>query len=168
DADPAQPAPRPRARSSRRGAARSRLRSLAQLRPRAARVARAEDPLQLVGGGHLELVVAAVARPLVRAPAHELRGVPEAGALHVVVRDLADTLGPERLPAQVLAPIPAAARPRHALARRRRLGLRVGPVAPGMTLERVRAQGRQLGDELLADGVVERGGDADVVQGAVV
>src|SRR5262249_37847920 len=57
---------------------------------------------------------------------------------------------------------------RHALPRAGRLRLSVGPVAPGMTLERVRAQRRELADELLADGVAERGGDADVVQGPVV
>ena len=39
--------------------------------------------------------------------------------------------------------------PGHALPRRRRLRLRLGPVAPGMAVERVLAQRRQLGDELL-------------------
>src|SRR5262249_60948348 len=130
DADPAQSEARARARSSGRGAAGPRLRSLARLRSGAARVARAEDPLELVGRRHLELIVAAVARPLVGAPAHELRGVAKAGALHVVVGDLAHALGPERLPAQVLAPSPAAARPRPALAPGRRPGFRGGPGAP--------------------------------------
>ncbi len=116
-----------------------------------ARDAGAEDALELVGGRHLQLIVAAVARTLVRAPAHELRGVAEARALHVVVRDLAGSLGPQRLPAQVLASVPAAARPGHALPRRCRLRLRLGPVPPGMAVERVRAQRRQLGDELLCE-----------------
>ena len=76
---------------------------------RARSAARAEDALQLVGRRHLELIVAAVLGRLVGAPAHELRGVAEAVALHVVVGDLADALGAQRLPAQVLAAVPAAA-----------------------------------------------------------
>src|SRR5262249_49731843 len=101
DADPAQSEARARARPAGRGAARSRLRSVARLRSGAARVPRAEDPLELVGGRHLQLVVAAVTRPLVRAPAHELRGVAEARTLHVIVRDLADALGAQPLPPHI-------------------------------------------------------------------
>ena len=84
DAREGQPAPRPRERAPGRGSAGSRLRS----------VARAEHALQLVGGRDLQLVVAAVARALVGTPAHELRGVAKARALHVIVGDLADALGP--------------------------------------------------------------------------
>ena len=67
----------------------------------------AEDLAQLVRRGLLELVVAAVGRRLVRAPALERRRVPEAVALEVVVGDLGDALGAERLPRQVLAAVPA-------------------------------------------------------------
>jgi len=59
-------------------------------RARTTRIAGAEDALELVGGRDLQLIVAAVVRTLVGAPAHEVRGVPEARALHVVVRNLHD------------------------------------------------------------------------------
>src|SRR4029078_9726717 len=71
----------------------------------------AEDALELVGRRHLELVVAAVPRTFVPAPAHEVRGVAEAVTLHVVIGDLADALGPERDPGEVLAPVPPAPPP---------------------------------------------------------
>src|SRR5262249_51865393 len=115
DAHPREPATRAGGRAPRRGGAGSRLRSVGIGAPL---VARAEDPLELVGRRDLELIVAAVARRLVGAPAHELRRVPEARALHVIVRDLADALGPERLPAQILAAVPAAAGAGHPLSRR--------------------------------------------------
>src|SRR5207253_1550928 len=137
-AGPGELAACPRERARRRGGARPRLRSLARCRPGAARVAGAEDALQLVGRCDLQLIVAAVPWLLVRAPAHELRGVAKASALHVIVSDLADALGPQRLPAEILPPVPAAARARHALPGRARLGLSLRPVAPGMALERVR------------------------------
>ena len=59
---------------------------------------RAEDLLELVRGRDLELIVAAVGRRLVRAPALKDRGVAEAIALHVVVLHLAHALDPQRLP----------------------------------------------------------------------
>jgi integrase-like protein len=62
------------------------------------RVASPEDAPELVGGRHLELIVTTVFWPLVGAPAQELRGMPEPRPLHVVVRDLADALGPEAAP----------------------------------------------------------------------
>src|SRR5439155_101782 len=49
-----------------------------------------------------------------------------------------------------------------------RVSLRLGPVTPGMALERVLSEGRQVGDELLANRVGERRGDADVVQRAIL
>src|SRR5207248_11479095 len=134
-------------------------RSLVRLRARAG----AEDALQLVGGRDLQLIVAAVLGALVRAPAQELRGMPEASSLHVIVGDLADALGPQRLPAQVLAAIPAARRARTPLALRGRVLLHLRPVTPGMVFQRVLAQRRQLGDELSAHGVREGGRDGDVV-----
>ena len=70
----------PEERAPAAGAARSRLRPVAT---RVARPSRHEPRapktrLELVGRRDLELVVAAILRPLVGPPAHELRGVPEA------------------------------------------------------------------------------------------
>src|SRR5947199_208870 len=130
DAHPRQSPPRPAGRAPGAGTARPRLRSLVRARARAG----AEDSLELVGRRDLQLIVAAVLGTLVEAPAHELRGVPEARALHVVVGDLADALGTQRLPAQILAAIPPAGRAGHALPRSTRFVLRVGPLAPGVTL----------------------------------
>src|SRR5688500_11289352 len=93
-----------------------------------ARVAarRPENLPTLVRQSDLELIVAAVARRLVRTPALEDRGVPEAIALHVIVFDLAHPLDPHRLPRQIFARAPAALAARHA--RIHRLGAR--PLAP--------------------------------------
>src|SRR5262245_39708166 len=49
-----------------------------------------------------------------------------------------------------------------------RLLLRLGPVAPRVTLECLLAQRGQLGDELLPRGIRERRGDADVVEYTLV
>ena len=87
-------------------------------------ITRSEDFLELEWSCYLELVVAAVQRALVGAPAEEPRRVPEARSLHVVVGDLADAFRPERLPAQVLAAVPPAGRARQPLCRRARLVLR--------------------------------------------
>src|SRR6185437_14566925 len=75
---------------------------------------RAENLLELVSGRDLELVVAAIRRRLVRAPAHEHRRVAEAVALQVVVLHLAHALGPQRLPREILARAPAAVAAGHA------------------------------------------------------
>lgn len=45
-----------------------------------------------------ELSVGAIARPLVGAPSPESRHMAEAIALHVLVSNFDDKLGPERLP----------------------------------------------------------------------
>src|SRR5205814_6444838 len=73
----------------------------------------AEDALQLVGWGDLELIVAARLGRLVGPPANELRPMPESRSLHVVVRDFAHAFGPQRHPAQILAAIPAARSEEH-------------------------------------------------------
>src|SRR5205809_209772 len=69
---------------------------------------RTEYLLELVGRRDLELVVAAVARLLVRAPPQEDRRVAEPRSLHVVVLDLADALDAERLPRKIFARAPPA------------------------------------------------------------
>src|SRR5688572_24710727 len=63
----------------------------------------------------LELIVAAVLRRLVVAPAHERRGVAEAVALHVVVLHFAHPFDAQRLPREILAGAPPAMPARHAL-----------------------------------------------------
>src|SRR5262245_55334761 len=61
-----------------------------------------------------ELIVAAVFRRLVAAPAHERRPVAEAAALQVVELHLADELGLERRPRRVLVARPPARSARRA------------------------------------------------------
>src|SRR5688500_16185290 len=67
-----------------------------------------EDVREVEAHWLLQLVVGAGLRGAVLAPPHELGGVPEARALHVVVPDLDDPLGPQRREGQVLAGIPPA------------------------------------------------------------
>lgn len=57
-----------------------------------------EDATDLDWRRHLELIVPALRRRLVRAPAFEVRRVAKARALEMVVRDLGDALDPQRLP----------------------------------------------------------------------
>jgi inner membrane protein len=76
-------------------------------------------------------------RRLVGSPADERRRVAEAVALEMVVLDLADALGTQRLPRQVLAGAPAARRSWHPLRVRCRLAVLLGPVPPRMVAERV-------------------------------
>src|SRR5439155_26941014 len=99
-----------------------------------------EDFSELVGGRHLELIVTAVVRLLVRPPAQKSRRVTEALPLQMVVLDLAHPLDAERLPREILSRAPAAPRPGHAGA----AGLRLGPGSPGMSREGVLTQRRQL------------------------
>src|SRR5687768_9277539 len=73
---------------------------------------RAEDLLELVRSRDLELIVAAVRRPFVVAPALKDRGVTESRPLHVVVLHLAHPFDAERLPRKILARAPAALAPR--------------------------------------------------------
>src|SRR5262245_17810888 len=94
-----------------------------------------EDRGELVRRDDFELRVGAVGRLLVGAPAPEVRDVAEARALHVIVRDLDDELGTQRLPRQALARAPAALRAGHAL--RLRLGTR--PFLPRVIRKRVLA-----------------------------
>src|SRR5215203_6071646 len=119
-----------------------------------------EDLLQLVRFRDLELIVAAVFRLLVRAPALEDRSMPESRPLHVVVLHLAHQFDAHRLPRQVLACAPSAVATGHP----RRLAGRVGPFLPGMIRHRVLAQRFQQLRELLSLLRREGGSDADVMQ----
>src|SRR5438105_8411727 len=102
-----------------------------------------EDLPQLGGRGFLELIVAAFRRRLVWPPAQEGRRVAKAISLQVIVSDFADALDAQRLPAQVLALVPARRGAGHAL-----VPCPVCPFAPGMVLRRSFAQRRQLLDQL--------------------
>src|SRR5215472_16394569 len=91
----------------------------------------------------LQLGVRARARLAVRAPADELRGMPEPRALHVVVTDLDHALRAQRDERQVLVRVPPAehGRPRGPLG-----GLLLGPV-PRVLVERG-DQRLHLGEQL--------------------
>ena len=99
-------------------------------------------------------------------PAAELRGVAKATPLHVVVRDLRDELGANRLPRQILSLTPAAlhSRPPVGSIVRRRFG----PGAPRVPVEGMLAIGRQKLHELATLLVGEARTHADVLEVAVV
>src|ERR1700730_13903982 len=106
----------------------------------------AEDLLELVRSRDLELVVAAVTRPLVWPPPKKDCRVPEAPSLQVVVFDLADPLDPQRLPRKILAGAPAALASGHP----GELAASLRPVSPRMVRQGSFSQGCELQDELLA------------------
>src|SRR6266571_9346310 len=119
-----------------------------------------EDLGELGGRSDLELVVAAVRRPLVGTPAQEHGRMPEAGALQVVVLHLADALDPERLPGEVLALAPAAGRARHPSPSLEG----AGPLPPRVRHEGVLAERSELLREPPSLRHGERRGHAHVVQ----
>src|SRR5678815_3803666 len=119
---------------------------------------RAEDLLELVRSRDLELIVAAVLRLLVGAPSFEHRGVAKAIALHVVVLHLAYTFDTHRLPRQILSGAPAALTSRHA-----RAVVRVGPLTPRMSLQRIDAKRLEFCGELTPPRHRERRRHANVV-----
>src|SRR5262249_31365852 len=122
-----------------------------------------EDFRELEGRGDLELVVATVARALVRPPPQEDGGVAKATALQVIVLHLADELDPQRLPRQILAGAPPALAPRHAC-ERGPAGAHLRPVAPWVVLQGAHAQRCQLPRQLLAGRHRKRGRDAYMLQ----
>ena len=150
------------------GAARPRRRHVGRLerrqRPRTAR--RAEHLRELVSGRDLELIVAAVGRLLVRAPALEDRGVTEAIALQVVVLHLADALDAQRLPREILARAPAALPAGHPLSRRSRRR----PPTPATDARPARPSRSGASSSASSPALRhrERGRDADVMQRALV
>src|SRR4051812_30168547 len=121
---------------------------------------RAKHLLELVRGRDLELVVAAVDRPLVGTPSREDGRVPKSRALHVIVFHLAYAFDAKRFPRQIFPRAPAALAARHA----RRLPINLGPFLPWMIFESPLAQRRQLLAELPALRHRERRRDADVMQ----
>src|SRR2546426_2049927 len=122
---------------------------------------RGKHLLELVGRRHFELVVAAIGGLLVRAPPEKDSRVAKPAALHVVVLDLTHSLDPKRLPREVFAGAPATLASRHAS---HLAAVRVGPFTPGVVLEGVCTERRELSRELFAHRHGERRGHADVVQ----
>src|SRR5215813_11850610 len=122
-----------------------------------------QDLVEVEADRLLQLGVGARGRLTVRAPADELRGVPEPRALHVVVADLDHALGPQRDERQVLVRVPPAGhgRPRGPLARQV-----LAPV-PRMLIERG-DQRLQFGEQLDALLHGKRADHADAGQLAVV
>src|SRR5437763_15222314 len=76
--------------------------------------AASENFHQLLRRHDFELRIRAVARLLIAAPSSEVRHVAKTRALHVLVGDSDDQLGPQRSPRQVPASAPAALAARHA------------------------------------------------------
>src|SRR5215831_901123 len=74
----------------------------------------------------------------------------------------------ERLPAQIFPAVPPAGRTGQPLSLRAGVLLCHGPIPPWMVFERVRAQRRQLADEVLAHHGGERRGDPDMVERVIV
>src|SRR5262245_40189518 len=142
------------------------LRALEPGREREREGLQAEDLGELVGDGQLELVVGARGGRQVGPPALEAGGVPEPVALEVLVGDLGDELDPQRLPPHVLLGVPAAGGARHPPARLVRLG--VGPLLPGMPVERALPVRLELLGELLPQGRGEAARHPDVVQRPLV
>src|SRR5207244_673490 len=69
--------------------------------------------IELAWGDDFKLVVATVARRLIRPPPQKDGRVAKTPALQVIVLDLADPLNPQRLPRQVFACTPPALGARH-------------------------------------------------------
>src|SRR5215469_4084861 len=128
-------------------------------------VSPSEQRLELGGDHRLELSIGARFGRSVRPPAKQVGRVAEPGALQVVVADFHHPLDPDRLPGKVLLVVPAARSAGHsllALAGHRR------PLLPGVVVQRVLPQRRDLCLELLPLRGSEARADADVVQGAVL
>src|SRR6476469_3606286 len=106
-------------RTCRRSCARRRNRWIPTLSPStqrasALRTPRAKNLLEVVSARDFELVVTAIGRAFIRAPPQKRGGMAKAVALQMIVLDLAHALDPQGLPGKILAPRPAALRPRHA------------------------------------------------------
>ena len=125
---------------------------------------RRENLCQLLRRNDFELRIGAVARPLVGSPPPKLRRVTEAPALHVIVCDLDDQLGPQRLPRQILALAPAALAARHALCRLHRGLPASAQCLPRVIRERVLAIRREEFHQLPPLLVGEARAHADVLE----
>src|SRR5687768_5627360 len=118
--------------------------------------------LELVGRYDLQLFEGAIARSLVVSPPTKLGGVTKAISLHVIVRDLNDKLGTQRLPRLILSLAPTALHPRLPMHIRRRLGVR--PRAPRMILESIESERLEEFHQLFSLGISEARAHAHVCQ----
>src|ERR1700681_4817431 len=123
-----------------------------------------EDLRELLRRNNLELIEGAVARTLVVAPPAKLRGVPEATPLHVVVRDLDDELRAQRLPRQILTRAPPTLRAGPPMRLAICIRLRLCPIPPRVSVERVLAIWSEKFHQLQALRVGEARADADVLE----
>src|SRR5262249_2037225 len=101
---------------------------------------------------------------LIRAPSPKLRGMSKATALHMIVRHLDHQFGSQRLPRQVLSLTPTALRAGNAAGHAVLTPLMLGPMFPGMTLERVFSIRRQKIHELHPHLIAETRAHTDVLQ----
>jgi hypothetical protein len=92
--------------------------------------------------------------------------VAEALALEMVVGDLADPFGAQRLPGEIAVAVPATRGAGHALAGGSGGFLPLGPLRPGVIHERVLTERRQLLDQLPPSVHREAGGDPDAIEPA--
>ena len=124
----------------------------------------AQDSGEVVAGRLVQLTVAAALGVAVGAPPFEVRGVPEAPALHVVVLHLQHPLGAQRGEAEVLALAPSALGAGHAVGVG---GEELVPPAPRVVGD-VADQRLELLPQLGAPRRREAGRDPDVLELAVV
>src|SRR5260370_364120 len=99
---------------------------------------------QFVRRYDFKLCISALARLLVFAPPSEMRHVPEASTLHVLISDLGHQLGPQRFPRQVLPLAPAALATRNAMPSFTVGGHMLRPFFPRVIGQRVLAIRRQV------------------------
>src|SRR5712675_2461597 len=123
-----------------------------------------EDLRELLRRYDLELIEGAVARTLVIPPPAELRRVSKATPLHVVVRDFDDELRTQRLPRQILSRAPPTLRAGPAMRLAIRVRLRLRPIPPRMSVERVLAIWSEKLHQLQTLRVGKARADADVLE----
>src|SRR2546423_15179005 len=123
-----------------------------------------ENRGELVRRYDLQLIERASARRLVAAPATELSSMSKPVALHMIVRNFDDQLRTDRLPRQVLSLAPTTLSARHPMRLTIRLGMRLCPPAPWMSVERVLTIGSKKSHQLLPLGIGESGADTDVLE----
>src|SRR5215472_5715296 len=126
----------------------------------------AEDFKQFLRWNDLELLKCARHWIPVWTPPAELCRMPEPAALHVIVSNFHDQLGPKRVPRKILPLAPAALSAWHPIARFRRCHFVFCPLFPGMVGKSIFAIGRQELSQLEPHLSGKTSANADVMQGA--